>query len=137
MIRSWRRSGRNEPCACGSGLKAKLLRRGAGTVGGQACPSRSWRNCWRTLDRRGWTSSPRRRHRGAARQVGQSGGIEATGASVIALRDRDRPPRQLAAVALIDLASGSRQLVHASVIQWVAVRAAVVAFTPSGLLLAA
>src|SRR4051794_1334995 len=56
--------------------------------------------------------------------------------AVIALRDRGRLPRRLAAVALIDLASGSRQLVGASVIEAVAVRAGV-ARTPSGLLLAA
>ena len=56
--------------------------------------------------------------------------------AVIALRDRGRLPRRLAAVALIDLASGSRQLVCASVIEAVAVRAGV-ARTPSGLLLAA
>src|SRR3954452_17526066 len=53
-----------------------------------------------------------------------------------ALRDRGRVPRRLAAVALIDLASGSRQLLCASVIEAVAVRAGV-ARTPSGLLLAA
>jgi hypothetical protein len=56
--------------------------------------------------------------------------------AVIALRDRGRLPRPLAAVALIDLASGSRQLVCASVIESVAVCAGV-ARTPSGLLLAA
>jgi hypothetical protein len=56
--------------------------------------------------------------------------------AVIALRDRGRVPRRLAAVALIDLASGSRQLVRASVIEAVAVRAGV-ACTPGGLLLAA
>jgi hypothetical protein len=56
--------------------------------------------------------------------------------AVIALRDRGRLPRRLAAVALIDLASGSRQLVCASVIESVAVRAGV-ARTPGGLLLAA
>src|SRR3954447_15848105 len=56
--------------------------------------------------------------------------------AVIALRDQGRLPRRLAAVALVDLASGSRQLVYASVIQSVAVRAGV-ARTPSGLLLAA
>lgn len=56
--------------------------------------------------------------------------------AVIALRDRGRLGRRLAAVALVDLASGSRQLVCASVIESVAVRAGV-ARTPSGLLLAA
>src|SRR3954470_11300315 len=56
--------------------------------------------------------------------------------AVIALRDRGRVPRRLAAVALVDLASGSRQLVCASVIESIAVRAGV-ARTPSGLLLAA
>src|SRR3954453_8566498 len=56
--------------------------------------------------------------------------------AVIALRDRGRLPRRLGAVALIDLASGSRQLVCASVIESVAVRAGV-ARTPSGLLLGA
>src|SRR3954469_9330954 len=56
--------------------------------------------------------------------------------AVIALRDRGRLPRRLAAVALIDRASGSRQLVCASVIESVAVRAGV-ARTPGGLLLAA
>jgi len=55
---------------------------------------------------------------------------------VIALRDSGRLPRRLAAVALVDLASGSRQLLCASVIEAVAVRAGV-ARTPSGLLLAA
>ena len=56
--------------------------------------------------------------------------------AVIALRDTGRVPRRVAAVALVDLASGSRQLLCASVIQAVAVRAGV-ARTPSGLLLAA
>jgi hypothetical protein len=56
--------------------------------------------------------------------------------AVIALRDAGRCGRRLAAVALIDLASGSRQLVCASVIQAVAVRAGV-ARTPGGVLLAA
>ena len=56
--------------------------------------------------------------------------------AVIALRDQGRLPQRLAAVALVDLASGSRQLVCASVIESVAVRAGV-ARTPSGLLLAA
>ncbi len=56
--------------------------------------------------------------------------------AVIALRDQGRVGGRLAAVALIDLASGSRQLVCASVIQSVAVHAGV-ARTPSGLLLAA
>lgn len=56
--------------------------------------------------------------------------------AVIALRDAGRCERRLAAVALIDLASGSRQLLCASVIQAVAVRAGV-ARTPGGVLLAA
>lgn len=56
--------------------------------------------------------------------------------SVIALRDGGRCGRLLAAVALIDLASGSRQLLCASVIESVAVRAGV-ARTPGGVLLAA
>jgi len=56
--------------------------------------------------------------------------------AVIGLRDRGRVPWRLAAVALVDLASGSRQLLCASVIEAVAVRAGV-ARTPSGLLLAA
>jgi hypothetical protein len=56
--------------------------------------------------------------------------------AVIAVRDAGRCGRLLAAVALIDLASGSRQLVCASVIQAVAVRAGV-ARTPGGVLLAA
>src|SRR3954454_5000434 len=56
--------------------------------------------------------------------------------AVIALRDAGRCERLLAAVALIDLASGSRQLVGASVIQAAAVRAGV-ARTPAGVLLAA
>jgi hypothetical protein len=56
--------------------------------------------------------------------------------SVIALRDAGRCDRLLAAVALIDLASGSRQLLCASVIQAIAVRAGV-ARTPGGVLLAA
>jgi hypothetical protein len=43
--------------------------------------------------------------------------------AVIALRDGGRCGRSLAAVAVIDLASGSRQLLCASVIQSVAVRA--------------
>ena len=55
---------------------------------------------------------------------------------VIALRDAGRLGRRSAAVGLVDLASGSRQLLCASVIQAVAVRAGV-ARTPSGLLLAA
>jgi hypothetical protein len=55
---------------------------------------------------------------------------------VIALRDTGSLPWRLAAVALVDLASGSRQLLCASVIEAVAVRAGV-ARTPSGLLLAA
>lgn len=56
--------------------------------------------------------------------------------AVIALRDAGRCGRRLAAVALIDLAGGSRQLLCASVIQAVAVRAGV-ARTPAGVLLAA
>jgi hypothetical protein len=56
--------------------------------------------------------------------------------AVIATRDAGRCGRSLAAVALIDLASGSRQLLCASVIQAVAVRAGV-ARTPAGILLAA
>jgi hypothetical protein len=56
--------------------------------------------------------------------------------AVIAMRDAGRCGRLLAAVALIDLASGSRQLLGASVIQAVAVRAGV-ARTPGGVLLAA
>ena len=61
---------------------------------------------------------------------------ELAGEAVIALRDAGRCGRLLAAVALIDLASGSRQLFCASVIQAVAVRAGV-ARTPGGVLLAA
>jgi SEC-C motif len=56
--------------------------------------------------------------------------------AVIAVRDAGRCGRLLAAVALIDLASGSRQLLCASVIEAVAVRAGV-ARTPAGVLLAA
>jgi hypothetical protein len=56
--------------------------------------------------------------------------------AVIAARDAGRCGRRLAAVALIDLASGSRQLFGASVIQAVAVRAGVER-TPGGVLLAA
>ncbi len=56
--------------------------------------------------------------------------------AVIAQRDAGCCNRLLAAVALIDLASGSRQLFGASVIQAAAVRAGV-ARTPAGLLLAA
>ncbi len=56
--------------------------------------------------------------------------------AVIALRDAGRCGRPLAAVALIDLASGSRQLLCAGVIQAVAVRAGI-ARTPAGVLLAA
>ena len=55
---------------------------------------------------------------------------------MIAARDAGRCGRRLAAVAVIDLASGSRQLLCASVIQAVAVRAGV-ARTPGGVLLAA
>jgi len=56
--------------------------------------------------------------------------------AVIAARDAGRCGERLAAVAVIDLASGSRQLLCASVIQAVAVRAGV-ARTPGGVLLAA
>jgi hypothetical protein len=56
--------------------------------------------------------------------------------AVIAARDGGRCGRRLEAVALIDLASGSRQLLCASVIEAVAVRAGV-ARTPGGVLLAA
>jgi hypothetical protein len=56
--------------------------------------------------------------------------------AVIAARDAGRCGRLLAAVALIDLASGSRQLLCAGVIEAVAVRAGV-ARTPAGILLAA
>jgi hypothetical protein len=56
--------------------------------------------------------------------------------AVLAVRDAGGCGRLLAAVALIDLASGSRQLLCASVIQAVAVRAGV-ARTPAGILLAA
>jgi hypothetical protein len=56
--------------------------------------------------------------------------------AVIAARDAGRCGRLLGAVALIDLASGSRQLLCAGVIQSVAVRAGV-ARTPAGILLAA
>jgi SEC-C motif len=55
---------------------------------------------------------------------------------MIAMRDAGRCGRRLAAVALIDLASGSRQFLCASVIESVAVRAGV-ARTPGGVLLAA
>ena len=56
--------------------------------------------------------------------------------AVIVLGDAGGCSRRLAAVALIDLASGSRQLLCASVIQAVAVRAGVER-TPGGVLLAA
>jgi hypothetical protein len=56
--------------------------------------------------------------------------------AVIAARDAGRCERRLAAVAVIDLASGSRQLVCAAVVQAVAVRAGVER-TPGGVLLAA
>src|SRR3954453_9520301 len=56
--------------------------------------------------------------------------------AVIAARDAGRCGPRLAAVALIDLASGSRQLLCASLIHAVAVRAGV-ARTPGGVLLAA
>jgi hypothetical protein len=54
---------------------------------------------------------------------------------VITLRDAGRLGRRLAAVALVDLASGSRRLLSASVIQ-AAVRGGV-ARTPGGVVLAA
>jgi len=56
--------------------------------------------------------------------------------AVIAARDAGRIERRLAAVAVVDLASGSRQLLCASVLRAVAVRAGV-ARTPAGILLAA
>jgi hypothetical protein len=56
--------------------------------------------------------------------------------AVIAARDAGSCGQRLAAVALIDLASGSRQLLCAGVIQAVAVRAGVER-TPGGVLLAA
>lgn len=56
--------------------------------------------------------------------------------AVIAARDAGGCGRRLAAVALIDLASGSRQLLCAAVVQAVAVRAGVER-TPGGVLLAA
>ena len=56
--------------------------------------------------------------------------------AVIVLGDAGGCSRRLAAVALIDLASGSRQLLCASVIQAVAVRVGVER-TPGGVLLAA
>jgi hypothetical protein len=56
--------------------------------------------------------------------------------AVIAARDAGMCGQRLAAVALIDLASGSRLLLCASVVQSVAVRAGV-ARTPAGVLLAA
>jgi hypothetical protein len=55
---------------------------------------------------------------------------------VIAARERGAVDGELAAAALIDLASGSRQLLCASVIEAVAVRVGVTR-TPSGLVLAA
>lgn len=55
--------------------------------------------------------------------------------AVIAVRDAGRCGRLLAAVALIDLASGWRRLLCASVIQALAVRAGV-ARTPAGVSLA-
>jgi hypothetical protein len=55
---------------------------------------------------------------------------------VIAARDRGRLDGEVAAAALIDLASGSRQLLCASVIEAVAVRVGA-ARTPAGLVLAA
>jgi hypothetical protein len=56
--------------------------------------------------------------------------------AVIALRAAGRLDAKLAAAALIDLASGSRELVAASLLQAVAVRAGA-ARTPAGVLLAA
>jgi SEC-C motif len=56
--------------------------------------------------------------------------------AVITLRDSGRLGARLAAAALIDLASGSRELVAASLLQAVAVRAGA-ARTPAGILLAA
>ncbi len=56
--------------------------------------------------------------------------------AVIALRASGRLDAKLAATALIDLASESRELVGASLVQAVAVRAGV-ARTPAGVLLAA
>jgi len=56
--------------------------------------------------------------------------------AVIALREAGRLDRELAAVALIDLASGSRELFAASLLEAAAVRAGI-ARTPGGLLLAA
>ena len=55
---------------------------------------------------------------------------------VIALRDAGRLGRRLAAVAVVDVASGSRQLLCASVIQAAAVQAGM-ARTPGGVVLAA
>jgi hypothetical protein len=55
---------------------------------------------------------------------------------VIALREAGELDDQLAAAALIDLASGSRQLLCASLLEAVAVRVGV-ARTPAGILLAA
>jgi hypothetical protein len=56
--------------------------------------------------------------------------------AVIALRASGRLDAKLAAAAVIDLASGSRELVAASLLQAVAVRAGA-ARTPAGVLLAA
>jgi hypothetical protein len=56
--------------------------------------------------------------------------------AVIALRARGKLDSKLAATALIDLASGSRGLLGASLVQAVAVRAGA-ARTPAGILLAA
>jgi hypothetical protein len=55
---------------------------------------------------------------------------------VIATRERGAVDGEVAAAALIDLASGSRQLLCASVIEAVAVRVGVTR-TPAGLVLAA
>jgi hypothetical protein len=56
--------------------------------------------------------------------------------AVVALRETGRLERELAAAALIDLASGSRELFAASLLEAAAVRAGI-ARTPGGLLLAA
>jgi hypothetical protein len=56
--------------------------------------------------------------------------------AVIALREAGRLERRLAAAALVDLASGSRELFAASLLEAAALRAGL-ARTPGGLLLAA
>jgi hypothetical protein len=56
--------------------------------------------------------------------------------AVVGLRERGRLGRDLAAAALVDLASGSRELFAASLLEAAAVRAGI-ARTPGGLLLAA